>query len=172
MTGFVQGRLKRKKLKPLYLLFSLFSVLVFVGCGAKYYEKPQPALIVLKSQALKYADMGFIYRGKKSIKVQIYSSGRPAFTLSIGKRVCVDSKCMSEKEFYRKFLKAEYPAGTLTNIFSKRPVFGGEELQKMNGKMEQRINRDGKFDIIYTFDNASARFKDRLNNILIKITER
>jgi len=142
------------------------------GCGTKYYEKPQPALIVLKSSQLKYADMGFIYRGKSRIKVEIYSAGQPAFTLTIGKRICVDSGCMSEREFYKKYIHADYPCGTLAAIFSKRPIFGGEGLYEKDGKNVQRIDEAGKFDIIYTFDSTSARFKDRLNHILIKITER
>jgi len=150
----------------------LLSVFIFAGCSTKYYEKPQPALIVLKSPALKYADMGFIFRGKNSTKVQIYSSGRPAFTLSIGRRVCVDSKCMSESQFYRKYLKAEYPPGTLKNIFSKSPIFGGENLERRGEESVQHIEKEGRFDIIYTFDKSSVRFKDRFNNILIKITER
>ncbi len=153
-------------------LFFLITVFVLGGCGAKYYEKPQPALIVIKSASLKYADMGFIYRGKNIVKVQIYYSGRPVFALSVGKRVCVDSKCMSEREFYRKYLKADYPPGTLARILSKRPIFGGEGLEHESGRMVQRIYEEGRFDIIYTFDSASARFRDRLNRILIKITER
>lgn len=152
-------------------LFFLFTALIFAGCSARYYEKPQPALIVIKSASLKYADMGFVYRGKKSVKVQIYSSGRPVFAMSVGKRVCIDSRCMSEREFYRKYLKADYPPGTMARILSKRPIFGGEGLEDEDGRMVQRIYGEGRFDIIYTFDSASARFRDRLNNILIKITE-
>ncbi len=138
----------------------------------KHYEKPQPALIVLKLPALKYADMGFVYRGKNRVKIQIYNSGSALFTLSVGKRVCVDSGCMSEKEFYRKFMHTDYPAGTVASILSKRAIFGGEGLEKEGGKWVQRIREEGKFDIIYTFDATSARFKDRINNIVIKVMER
>ncbi|WP_457593219.1 hypothetical protein [Hydrogenimonas sp.] len=159
-------------MKRSFPLFAAGLSLLLTGCAPKYYEKPQPALIVLKSPALKYADMGFLYRGKQRIKVQIYSAGRPVFTLSIGKRVCVDSKCMSEKEFYRKYMHADYPPGTLASIFSKRPIFGGEGVEREGQKQQQRIEEAGRFDIIYTFDTTSARFRDRLNHILIKITER
>ncbi len=156
------------------LLHFIAAVVVFslVGCAGRYYEEPQPALIVLRSPVLKYADMGFVYRGKRSIKVQIYGAGRPVFTLTAGKRVCVDSGCMSEKEFYKKYMHTDYPAGTLAAIFSKRPIFGGEGLEEEGDKRVQHIEEEGKFDIIYTFDSTSARFRDRLNHILIKITER
>ncbi len=157
----------------LFLYLCMASILSFFGgCGMKYYKEPQPALIVLKSPGIKYADMGFVYRGKNSTKVQIYASGQPAFTLILGKRVCMDSKCMSEREFYKKYMKADYPPGTLTNIFSKRPIFGGDGLERDGKKSVQRIKKEGRFDIIYTFDETSARFRDRLNHILIKITER
>ncbi|WP_456453198.1 hypothetical protein [Hydrogenimonas sp.] len=141
------------------------------GCAVKSYEKPIPAMIVLKTPAFKYADQGFVYRGKGRVKVQVYVSGRAAFELSVGKRVCVDNACMGEKAFYEKYLRADYPKGTLAAIFTKRPIFGGEGLRKAGERTLQRIEVPGRFDIIYAFDSRSASFKDRLNRIFIKITE-
>jgi len=147
-------------------------VVLLGGCSPRLYERPQPALIVLKSPKLRYADMGFVYRGKGRLKMEIYTAGRPVFTLSVGKRVCLDGGCMSEAEFYRKFFGVAYPQGTLHAILSKRPIFEGEGLLKKNGRSEQQIFEPGRFDIIYTFDATSSRFKDRINHILIKISER
>lgn len=153
-----------------FVFLGLFSLLG--GCAKHYYEAPQAALIVIKSPELKYADMGFVYRGKKQIKMQIYVSGRAAFTLTIGKRICIDSRCMSEEQFYKKYLHVRYPKGTLADIFSKRAIFGGEDLHEEKGKKVQHIYETGRFDIIYAFDATSVRFKDRINHILIKITEK
>jgi len=150
-----------------FTLFFLFS-----GCSKNYYEAPRASLIVIKSPKLKYADMGFIYRGKKQVKAQVYSSGKAVFTLTIGKRVCVDSNCMSEEQFYKNYLFADYPKGTLANIFLKKPIFNGEDLHKESGKWVQHIFNEDKFDIIYAFDSVSVRFRDKTNHILIKIVEK
>ena len=151
--------------------FFILPLLLFWGCATRQYEAPRPALIVIKTPELKYADQGFLYRGKEHIKIQVYASGKAVFELTVGKRICMDNGCMSEKEFYRKYLHAEYPKGTLAAIFSRKPIFGGEELEKEDGRSVQRIHESDKFDIIYTFDSKTARFKDRLNHTLIKITE-
>ncbi|WP_201351922.1 hypothetical protein [Hydrogenimonas urashimensis] len=146
-------------------------LLSFGGCVFKTFESPRSALIVIKSPTLKYADQGFVYRGKKRIKVQVYASGRAVFELTIGRRVCVNRGCMSEEEFYRKYLHVSYPKGTLAAIFSKRPIFDGEGLSEENGRSVQRIYEPDKFDIIYAFGSGYTRFKDRINHIIIKMTE-
>jgi len=143
-------------LKMTFLSF----IFLFIGCSKNYYKAPKASLIVIKSPKLKYADMGFIYRGKRGVKVQVYSSGKAVFTLTIGKRICVDFKCMGEEQFYKDYFGVNYPKGTLANIFLKKPIFNNEDLCK------------DKFDIIYTFDSTSARFKDNKNHILIKIVEK
>ena len=149
---------------PLFFLFS--------GCSKSYYEAPKATLIVIKTPNLKYADMGFIYKGEHQIKAQIYSLGKAIFTLTIGKRICVDFKCMSKEQFYESYLNANYPKETLANIFLKKPIFNGENLHKEGNKWKQHIFNKDKFDIIYTFDLTSARFKDKVNGILIKIVEK
>ena len=149
-----------------FLLFFLLA-----GCATRHYEAPRPALIVIKTPVLKYADQGFIYHGREAIKAQIYVSGKAAFELEIGDRICVDHACMGEAEFYRKYLHADYPEGTLAAIFSKKPIFGGWEMVCEAGRCEQRIEKDGRYDIIYAFDAKRVTFKDRLHHILIKITE-
>lgn len=153
-------------------LLSLFILTILTGCASRNYPKAEPALIVIKSKGLKYADLGFIYRGENLVKVQVYSSGAPIFRLSVGEMVCVDGRCLSETEFYRKYLGVEYPKGTLFNILSKKPIFGTKELEKESDRSAQRIKVPERFDIIYTFDSGSVRFKDRRNGVMIKITER
>jgi hypothetical protein len=157
-----------KKIWKIALWALIFGL---AGCAARHYEKPVPALIVLKTPTFRYADQGFVYRDGRRIKVQIYVSGRAAFELSVGRRVCLDNACMGEAAFYKKYLHASYPEGTLAAILSKRPIFDGEGLHTEKGRSVQRIEEPGRFDIIYAFDSKTARFKDRLNHILIKITE-
>ncbi|WP_456382476.1 hypothetical protein [Hydrogenimonas sp.] len=152
---------------PLLLLLLLWG-----GCVSRVYEKPISALVVFRTPTFAYADQGFVYRGREGIKVQIYVSGKAAFELKVGgKRVCLGNACMRERAFYRKYLHTDYPEGTLAAIFSRAPIFGGEGLEEKAGRFVQRIEEAGRFDIIYAFDSRSAKFRDRLNRILIKMTE-
>jgi hypothetical protein len=158
-------------LKKTGVLFFAGLILFLTGCAMKSYEKPRPAMIVIKTPTLRYADQGFVYRGKERVKVQVYVSGKAAFTLRVGKRICVDHGCMAEKRFYEKYLHADYPEGTLAAVFLKKPIFGGREMTCEGERCEQRIEEPGRYDIIYAFDSGRVKFKDRLNHILIKITE-
>ncbi|RUM43988.1 MAG: hypothetical protein DSY46_06840 [Hydrogenimonas sp.] len=159
-------------MQKIFVIPLFFLIFFLQGCTTHYYEAPQSALIVIKSPTLRYADMGFIYRGKRHVKVQVYASGKAVFTMTIGKRICVNQQCMSETQFYKNYLHAYYPKGTLVNIFLKRPIFGGVNFETEKGKGVQQIFENGKFDIIYTFDSTSSQFRDRTNHILIKIMER
>ncbi len=152
-------------------IFFTWTLLLLTGCAPKRYEPPMAVLIVFKTPTLKYADQGFVYRAKNRVKVQIYASGKPVFELEAGRRVCVDGNCMDEAKFYKKFMGTEYPQGTLVAIFSRRPIFGGKDLECESGRCEQRIKNSDRYDIIYAFDSRSAKFKDRWNHIFIKMTE-
>ena len=159
-------------MQKIFVIPLFFLIFFLQGCTTHYYEAPQSALIVLKAPTLRYADMGFIYRGKQHVKVQVYASGKAVFTMTIGKRICVNQQCMSEAQFYKNYWHIDYPKGTLVNIFLKRPIFDGESLEHRGEKGVQEIFEDGKFDIIYIFDSTSVQFRDRTNHILIKIMER
>ncbi|WP_353661388.1 hypothetical protein [Hydrogenimonas sp. SS33] len=158
-------------LKKLFFLPLFLSLLGFGGCAVKRYEKPHPALIVLKTPKLKYADQGFVYRGRDRVKVQVYASGKAVLTLTAGRNLCIDGKCMEERRFDEAFLGVVYPEGTMRSIFLGRPIFGKKGLQCSRGRCEQRIDEPGRYDIIYAFDSGHVRFKDRKNHILIKMTE-
>ncbi len=154
-----------------FLVFLWIPLLFGVqGCAPKRYEKPMPAMIVIKTPTMRYADQGFIYRNGKGVKIQIYSLGTPIFSMRIGRRVCVKAGCMDEQAFEKRYLGTLYPPGTLAAIFLKRPIFGGENLQCEGERCRQRIKNDS-FDIIYAFDSRSASFKDRKHHILLKIRE-
>ena len=150
-----------------------FSLVVAVfwlaGCAAQPMRPPVPAMIVIKTPALRYADQGFVSRSQNRVKLQVYVSGQPAFEMTIGRRICILKEgCMSEKAFYRRFMGVSYPRGTLAAIVNHRPIFGGEGLEKAGDFTRQRIQTD-RFDIIYAFDSESVRFKDRKHHILITI---
>ncbi len=150
----------------------LLLALLWGGCAGRSYQKPVAALIVFKTPAIRFADQGFVYRSARGVKVQVYASGRAVLQMRVGRRVCIEGKgCLAEEDFYKKFFGVAYPEGTLAAIFSKRPIFGGEGLRKVGEGYEQRIEEPGRFDIIYAFNSRSARFRDRLNHILIKMTE-
>ena len=157
-------------LKIFSTLLGIATVFGSFGCAPKRYETPIPAMIVIKTPTLRYADQGFVYRSEKSVKVQIYSSGTPIFSMQIGKNICTKAGCLNEQVFEKRYMGTIYPPGTLAAIFLKRPIFGGKHLQCQDDRCRQRIQNDS-FDIIYAFDSRSASFKDKKHHILIKLRE-
>lgn len=149
-------------------------LLILTGCTGKNLIKEQnqdSAFIVLKTPKMKYADMGFIYKSDSFVKVEIYSMGQPIMSLDInGINVCMSTfKCMEKKDFNAKMLSANYPDTLLENIFKSKPIFNEKNLEKNSNGFIQKIIKDGEYDINYSVDNNKTKFKDKKNNILIKV---
>jgi hypothetical protein len=166
----------KKKGVILYKNFKTFLWLLpfvlLLGCTKPNYHNQKSALIVIKSDRLKYADMGFVYHANNQSKVQIYSSGQAILTLTIHPdSICMDSlKCLPNKSFNKEFLSANYPDGFLANIFNQKPIFANQNLIKTAKGFKQRIH-NSKVDIEYSVENSRLLFRDRSNNVLIKIKE-
>ncbi|HHB94853.1 MAG TPA: hypothetical protein ENK88_06885 [Campylobacterales bacterium] len=78
-------------------------------------------------------------------------------------------KCMEKKDFNAKMLSANYPDTLLENIFKSKPIFNEKNLEKNSNGFIQKIIKDGEYDINYSVDNNKTKFKDKKNNILIKV---
>ncbi len=152
---------------PFFILL-LSIVFFFGGCGMKQYAHKRSAYIVMKTPAIKYADMGFIYSDEREVKAQIYKLATPVLTLKLGKKACMEGFCYDYGVFNRKYLHPGYPKETI------RQIFLGRELMQSRGKsgtgegFVQEIS-DADFDILYSVTKDMVRFHDRKNNILIKI---
>ncbi|OQX49618.1 MAG: hypothetical protein B5M46_04650 [Epsilonproteobacteria bacterium 4484_20] len=177
-------------MRYLKYVFILLSVLLLWGCAEPSYTKQNSAYIVLKTPTFKYADMGFIYENSGEVKAEIYGSGlgfiyensgevkaeiygsgQALMTLRVTKdSVCMSRlECMSKSTFNRQVLSSEYPPDTIEQIFRGKPVFGGANMvQKRNGFTQKLIKTD-KYHIEYSVLNNQIRFRDTINEILIKV---
>jgi len=151
-------------------------VFIFFGCANKKLikkENQESAFIVLKTPNIQYADMGFIYKGDSFVKVEIYGMGQPILSLNInGMNVCMSTfECMEKKDFNAKMLSSSYPDTILENIFKSQPIFDKKNYEKTDNGFIQKIKTD-KYDITYSVTNKETKFKDKKNNILIKIKKK
>ncbi|SHO80357.1 Putative lipoprotein [hydrothermal vent metagenome] len=145
-------------------------LLLITSCSKPTYQSQKSALIVIKTQSLKYADMGFIYNNSDNTKVEIYSNGVASLSLEIYKNsICMgDFKCIEPNKFNNKFFASSYPKSFVTNIFNQRAIFGSKNLIKTSKGFIQKIKSD-KYDIEYSLSAKKSIFRDKINNILIKI---
>lgn len=149
--------------------YLFFLALIFFGCSVKQPVSYAPYVITIKSQTLRYSDIGYIKKFRNSVRLEIYSAGVPVFKLNIGNRVCSKDGCISKKSFNEKFLVKNYPQNLFKNVILGKPIFESKNLVKKEGGFEQEIFQEGKYDIIYIVKRDKIYFKDRINRILIKI---
>jgi hypothetical protein len=150
----------------------LGSLLLFNACTGQP-KKEESAFIVLKTAALKYADMGFIKESSSKVQVEMYAAGQPLVSIEInGANVCMSTlKCMEKHDFNEKVLSSSYPDTLLENIFKSKPIFNSENLEKTTDGFTQKIQKDGLYDITYTVVSGERKFRDTINKILIKVRE-
>jgi len=153
--------------KSLMLLF----VVMLLGCTKPSYQTQKSALILIKTPYLKYADMGFIYQGKESSKVEIYANAQPVFVLSIyPNSICMDKlKCLEPSRFNEQFLSSHYPKDLLSNIFNQKPIFDAQNLTQTPNGFKQRIKTQN-VDIAYSTIGDRTIFRDNTNKVAIKIS--
>jgi hypothetical protein len=146
---------------------------LFYGCAQTGVKKTQSAMIVWKSPAFRYADMGFISDNGKTLQVEIYGSGTALMRLKIDQdSVCMSQfQCMSKSRFNQEFLSGNYPADTLANIFRGREIFDGAGMMKKRNGFTQKIEKTGFYRIDYHVFNNQIIFRDTINQIVIKVTK-
>jgi hypothetical protein len=84
--------------------------------------------------------------------------------------VCVGSLCNTKHGFNQSFLDGRYPDEFIENILLKKPIFNGKHLTKTKTGFIQKIVCE-RFGIKYQVTNKGTYFKDKKNNILIKLRE-
>ena len=152
----------------------ILLILLIYGCSSKNMvkkENQESAYIIFKTNKIKYADMGFIYRGDSFTKIEVYGMGQPLFVLNInGMNVCMSTfECMEKSKFNKKMLTQYYPNSILENILRGKPIFNGKNLKTNSGGFIQQIKKDGKYDIFYLVNGTNKLFKDKINKIKIEI---
>ena len=151
-------------------LLIIVMILILQGCSKPTYQSQKSALIVIKTSSLKYADMGFIYNNMDNTKVEIYSNGVASLSLDIYKNsICMgDFKCIEPDKFNKKFFVDSYPKSFVNNIFNQRAILNSQNMIKTPKGFVQKIKND-KYDIEYSLSSKKSIFRDKINNILIKI---
>ncbi len=150
------------------LILSSALTLILSGCvGAMpEYKSSKSSMIVFKTPTIKYADQGFVSKANSETKVEIYSSGQALMRLRITpSQTCLSSlECMSNKEFNKKVLQANYPDDTLLRVFNGEAIFGGKNLQNTANGFVQNIGT-----INYSVNGGNIKFKDSSNGVKIEV---
>ena len=150
------------------LILSSALTLILSGCvGAMpEYKSSKSSMIVFKTPTIKYADQGFVSKANSETKVEIYSSGQALMRLRITpSQTCLSSlECMSNKEFNKKVLQANYPDDTLLRVFNGEAIFGGKNLQNTANGFVQNIGT-----INYSVNGGNIKFIDSSNGVKIEV---
>ena len=148
-----------------------FLLLLLTGCGTQPYLSQHSAFIVFKTPTVRFADQGFIYENKETLKVEIYGSGQALFTLKVSpESVCTSTfSCLSKQAFNTQVLSGYYPENMIEKIFRGKPLLDGMNLKKKRNGFTQKILLAGKYAIEYSVLNNEIVFRDTINHILIKI---
>lgn len=146
---------------------------LFLGCTGKGAKQQESALIIMKTKSIKFADMGFIYSNASGVKVEVYAAGQPVVDLTINtENICLSLlKCMDKAQFNEEVLVASYPPTLLENIFTSKPIFDAKNLKKIEGGFEQKIAKEGVYDIAYSVVSGKRVFRDKINKIKIEVRE-
>jgi hypothetical protein len=155
------------------LLIMVIAIYGLTACTGKDAKKQESAFIVMKTKTIKFADMGFIYSSSAGVKVEVYAAGQPLVDLDINSQnICLSLlKCMDKEQFNEDVLVADYPVTLLENIFKSKPIFNEKNLEKIEGGFEQKITKEGIYDISYSVVSGKRIFRDKINKILIKVRE-
>jgi hypothetical protein len=151
--------------------FGLLFVFGLVGCATKEYVKQESVFIVFKTPTFKHADLGFIYENPEETKVEIYSNGQAVMALHIGKeKICMSLlECLDKKSFNKRVLSNAYPADILSHIFKAEEIFSGDNRVETRNGFTQILRKKDKYDINYSVLNTQILFRDRINDIFIKV---
>lgn len=149
------------------------SLLIFLmgGCATKHYSISTPKMIVIKSPKLKYADMGYLRYEGDAVEMELFTAGVAVEKISIDKQVCVSAGCMSEEAFVKEYLYKDYPSDTMRRILQGEPIFGGNGTSESCGGVKFQNIRNDEMDIVYRRSPSQTYFKDRLNGLMIKISD-
>ena len=149
------------------------SVILFFmgGCTVKHYSISSPKVITIKSPKLKFSDTGYIRYEADAVEVELFTAGVAVEKISIDDKVCVSAGCMGEEAFVKEYMNEKYPRDTMRRILQGEPIFGGIGKDETCGGTIFQFIRNDDMDITYRRQGNNISFKDRLNGLMIKITD-
>lgn len=129
--------------------------------------------VTMKTKKFAFSDTGFLVKYENSMHLNVLAMGKSVLDMKIKKNeddICVGSLCNTKHGFNQSFLVGSYPDGFIENVLQKKPIFGGKHLTKTSTGFVQKIICD-RYGIKYQVTNKGLYFKDKKNNILIKLKE-
>jgi hypothetical protein len=129
--------------------------------------------VTMKTKKFAFSDTGFLVKYTNSLNLNVLAMGKSVLDLKVKQNeddVCVGSLCNTKHGFNQSFLVGSYPDGFIENILLKKPIFDGKGLTKTSKGFVQTIVCD-RYGIKYQVSDKSVYFKDKKNNILIKLKE-
>jgi hypothetical protein len=141
------------------------------GCGTKHYSISIPKMITIKTPKLKYADMGYLRYEGDAVELELFTAGVSVEKISIDQKVCLSAGCMDEDKFVKEYIYEGYPRDTLRRILQNEPIFDGNGTSESCGGVIFQFIRNDDMDILYRRAHEGIFFKDRLNGLIIKISD-
>lgn len=154
-----------------FILWGSLLIFLMGGCATKHYSITTPKMIVIKSPKLKYADMGYLRYEGDAVEMELFTAGVAVEKISIDKQVCVSTGCMSEEAFVHEYLYKDYPSDTMRRVLQSEPIFRGAGVSESCGGVKFQYIRNDDIDIVYRRSEKETYFKDRLNGLMIKISD-
>jgi hypothetical protein len=143
--------------------------LLFFGCAPKIdYTKSQSYFVVVKNPQIAIADTGFIKKNSNTLNLQVFSAGTVVLELLVSDDVCINSLCLSPREFNKRFFGFEHYKGFMKNLLNFQPIYNRKNLQQLANGFTQNL-KTNNYNISYRVKNRTLYFKDKNNKILIKL---
>ena len=168
-----------KMILPIYfgltrILFNRIFVFTLIGimlASCSYTPSPyiyKAITLGIKSKKIRLNESAFLSYNSAQIVLDINSLDGKVIKIKINKDIngdiCIDGDCLNKKDFNKKFLSNAYPVNILENILEARPIFNSKNKKRIKNGFYQKIN-----NIVYRVTSKNILFRDRRNNILIKI---
>ena len=149
-------------------IFFILWASFFVGCAPKTYSVNEGRFIVIKTPKIKFADLGYIRKNVDEVRADLFIAGNLVQSIEIKTLVCVNEGCITKASFNEDYLNASYPDDLMLNVLLAKPIFEKASMKKTEGGFTQELTSP-EYNIVYKIENGTIYFKDKQNNILIKI---
>lgn len=115
--------------------------------------------------------MGYMRYDGDEVELELFTAGVAVEKISIDLLVCVSAGCMSEASFAKEYLYKDYPPDTMRRILQGRSIFDGNGTSELCGGVTIQNIRNDEMDIVYRRSSSQIYFKDRLNGLMVKISD-
>ncbi|MDQ7042865.1 MAG: hypothetical protein Q9M34_04970 [Sulfurimonas sp.] len=151
-------------------LILLLLMMFLSACSIKNYEHSNSKLFIIKTDKLKFADLGYLKHSDDSLRLELFVAGNNIQNIEINHLICLNEGCMSKSSFNSEYLSQNYPDTILQNIFLGNTIYDNENFQKTTDGFEQKI-QNKYVNILYKVSADEIYFKDKKNKILFKIKD-